>query len=194
MIHRKRTHKDIKDPKILAIWEELLEQTKMLYPQYFQYCTPELYYDSSYAHLGYCSQSYVRSGARHVDKIRANRCIITISENLGKDYAEIRDTICHELGHFVAPSEHHSHLWEARANKIGQPWGIKVSRLGNNETFNQAAEQARAEVAKKHPYQYRLYCPDCGVEWKYKTKCDAVRRPERYLCSKCKTKLKSEKM
>ena len=113
---------------------------------------------------------------------------------MGKDYDEIRDTLCHELGHFVAPKENHGYLWKVRSDKIGKRWGIEVSRLSNNETFNQAAKEAKAEINKRNPYKYRLYCPDCGAEWKYKTNCDAVRRADQYRCGKCKTFLKSEKI
>jgi predicted SprT family Zn-dependent metalloprotease len=81
-----------------------------------------------------------------------------------------------------------------RADKIGKRWGYEASRLTDNETFHNAAQQARAEANKCNPYKYRLYCPDCGAEWKYKTNCDAVRRADKYRCSKCKTNLKSEKI
>lgn len=194
MIHRKRTQKDITDPKILLIWEEVKEETRRLFPQYFQYCEPELYQDSSYAHLGRCSQSYRNGSTNNVNSLRANRCIITISSLLGQDYDEIRDTLCHELGHFVAPGEVHSRIWEHRANQIGQKWGIKVGRLGDNEAFDRAAVQARMIAESRSQYKYRLFCPECGVEWKYKTNCAAVQRPERYCCGKCKVKLQSEEI
>ena len=192
MIYRKKTYKDITDPKILEIWEEVKEETKHLYPQYFEHCTPELYHNDSYRYLGYCSQSYYNPGVKNVDKRRANRCIILLSTKLGQDYDEIRDTLCHELGHFVAPGENHGYLWKVRSDKIGKRWGIEVSRLSNNETFSKAAAQARAEIDKRNPYKYRLYCPDCGAEWKYKTNCDAVRRADQYRCGSCKSYLKSE--
>lgn len=190
MVHRKRTHKDITDNQIIKIWQEVKEEAKRLYPHYFEDCEPELYQDGSYRHLGLCSQSYSNSGERNVDRIKQTRCIITISSNLGQDYDQIRKTLCHELGHFVAPKEHHSYLWKARADKIGTRWNIVNERLTDNETFN----AARAEIKKSIEYKYRVYCPKCGAEWKYKSNCGIVKSPSRYCCSACKTNLKSEKI
>lgn len=192
MIYRKRTHKDVTDSKILEIWTEVLDETRKLYPHYFETCTPEIYMDNSYAHLGLCSQSFQNPRERNVDRIRCSRCIITISTNLQNDYQQIRKTICHELGHFVSPKENHGYLWQVRANRIGARWQIAATRTTNNETFNNASAQMKA--SKGMVNKYRLYCPECGAEWKYKTNCQAVQRPERYRCSKCKTTLKSEKI
>jgi predicted SprT family Zn-dependent metalloprotease len=194
MIHRKRTQKDITDQRILDMWTEVKEEARHLYPQYFQNCEPELYQDDSYSHLGRCSWSLANPSERNIDKVKYTRCIITISSMLGQDYDEIRDTLCHELGHFVAPRENHSYLWKARSNKIGQRWGISVSRTSNNETFTQAAKKIKEEVNVRNPYKYRVFCPECGVEWKYKTNCQIVKYPWLYRCHKCKIDLKSEKI
>ena len=188
MIQRKRTYKDITDERILEIWAEVKAEARELYPHFFEQCEPELYQDSSYSHLGLCSQSYKNPSERVTDKIKQSRCIITISSLLGQDYEQIRETLCHELGHFVSPKNHHDHIWKARANKIGERWGLKMSRCTDNETFNKAAAQMRA--AKCSEYKYVVYCPDCGHEWKYKTKCNIVKSPGRYLCGSCKTSLK----
>ena len=189
MIHRKRTHKDITDKRILEIWEEVKAEAKTLYPHFFEQCEPELYQDSSYSHLGRCSQSYSNPRERVVDKIKQIRCIITISSNLGQDYEQIRKTLCHELGHFVAPKNHHDHIWKVRTNKIGARWGYEAERCTNNETFNNAAKQMRASKVS-NDYKYAVYCPKCNHEWKYKTACKIVKSPSRYLCSSCKEKLK----
>ena len=188
MIHRKRTHKDITDKRILEIWAEVKAEARALYPHFFEQCEPELYQDSSYSHLGLCSQSYSNPRERVVDKIKQTRCIITISEHLGQDYEQIRETLCHELGHFVAPRNHHNHIWNTRANKIGERWGYEMSRCANNETFNKAREEIRS--SRSDIYKYVVYCPECGNEWKYKTQCKIVKSPGRYICSGCKTKLK----
>lgn len=188
MIHRKRTHKDITDKRILEIWDEVKSEARSLYPHHFEHCEPELYQDSSYSHLGLCSQSFVNSREKNVDKIKQSRCIITISSNLKQDYDQIRETLCHELGHFVAPKEKHSYLWKARATKIGERWDLKMSRLTNNATFNEAAKQIRS--AKGNDYKYVVYCPECNNEWKYKTACKIVKNPGRFICSGCKTNLK----
>ena len=192
MIHRKKTHKDITDKRILEIWDEVKSEAKVLYPRYFDSCEPELYQDSSYSHLGLCSQSYSNPSEKNVDMIKQSRCIITISSCLGQDYDQIRKTLCHELGHFVAPKEHHSYLWKARANKIGSRWGINAERCTDNETFNNAAKQMRA--SKGSEYKYKVYCPECKTEWLYKTFCQIVQKPGRYRCGKCHTHLESIKI
>ena len=192
MVYRKKTHKDITDKRILEIWEEVKAEAKSLYPHFFEDCEPELYQDSSYSHLGLCSQSYSNPREKNVDKIRSLRCIITISSCLGQDYDQIRKTLCHELGHFVAPREHHGYLWKARANKIGNRWGFDAERCTNNETFNKAAKEMRAK--KSSEYKYKVYCPQCGTEWKYKSKCGIVQNPGRYRCSACKASLISTKI
>lgn len=194
MIYRKKTYKDITDPHILEIWEEVKAEAKALYPRFFMYCDPELYQDDSYRHLGQCWEQWRNPHEKNVDKVTHIRCIITISSNLGQDYDQIRKTLCHELGHFCAPKEKHSHLWKMRADNIGKRWGLEATRLTHNETFSNAAKQIRNEVKNKSKYQYRLYCPDCGAEWKYKTKCDKIQNPQRWRCGQCKTQLKSEKI
>ncbi len=192
MIKRKRTQKDVTDPKILEIWTEVVDEAKRLYPRYFENCTPELYQDSSYSHLGRCSTSFKNPCEKNVDKIQHARCIITISTNLKQDYSQIRKTICHEIGHFVSPKEHHGYLWRARANKIGARWGFEAERCTDNETFNEAAKEAKARIS--NTYKYRLFCPQCGIEWKYKTECKAIMHPIWYQCRKCRCSLKSEKI
>lgn len=188
MIHRKRTYKDVTDKRILEIWDEVKSEARSLYPYYFENCEPELYQDDSYSHLGLCCQSYVNTRERVVDKIKQSRCIITISSHLGQDYEQIRKTLCHELGHFVAPKNHHDHIWKVRANKIGERWDLKAERCTNNETFNKAREEIRAN--RSDIYKYIVYCPECNHEWKYKTQCKIVKNPGRYLCNDCKSKLK----
>lgn len=188
MVRRKRTYTDVTDPRILEIWEEVKAEAMELYPQYFEDCEPELYHNGSVRYLGYCTQQFANPKERNIDKIRHSKCIILISTNLGQDYEQIRSTLCHELGHFVAPKEKHSTLWKARANKIGKRWGCEASRLTYNETFVAATAQARSN------YKYRVYCPNCGTEWKYKKNCQTVQNPGRYICSKCKSTLKSEQI
>lgn len=194
MIHRKRTHKDVTDPRIWEIWEEVKEEARRLYPQYFEDCEPELYYDSSYRHLGLCAYSFRNPSERNVNKIKYSRCIITISTNCGQDYDCIRRVLCHELGHFVAPKEHHGYLWKVRADKIGGRWGYEASRCTDNDTFNSAAKQARKDADQRNPYKYRVFCPHCGAEWKYKSNCRTVKYSTLYRCAKCKVDLKSEKI
>ena len=192
MISRKRTQKDITDPKILEIWNEVIDEAKRLYPRYFESCTPELYQDNSYSHLGRCSYTLSNPVERNVDNIRYSRCIITISSNLKQDYQQIRKTLCHEIGHFVAPKEHHGYLWRARANKIGAKWGFEAERCTSNETFNNSRKDAKAALT--NTYKYRLFCPKCSAEWKYKTECNAIKHSSWYQCRRCRCGLKSEKI
>ena len=194
MIYRKRTHTDVTDQKIWEIWEEVKDEARSLYPQYFEHCDPELYHDSSYKHLGLCSYSISNPSERNVNRIKYSRCIITLSTNCGQDYDCIRKVLCHELGHFCAPKEHHGSLWKARADKIGSRWGYEASRLTDNDTFNSAAKQAREEVDHRNPYKYKVFCPKCGAEWQYKSNCKIVQYPMLYKCGTCNIDLKSSKI
>ena len=194
MIYRKKTYKDVTDPKIWAIWSEVYDEARSLYPRYFEDCEPELYQDNSYRHLGYCWQAFRNAREMNVDKVRATRCIILLSQRLGQDYDEIRSVLCHEFGHFVSPKEDHGYLWKVRADKIGSRWGIEASRLSDNEAFKESARQAREERNARSVYKYRVFCPECGAEWKYKTNCQIVKYPQLYTCHKCKIDLKSEKI
>ena len=191
MIYRKRTHKDVTDPKILEIWEEVKAEAKKLYPRYFETCEPELYMDNSYTHLGLCSINIQNPKEKNVDAIRLNKCIITISSNLKQDYHQIRRTLCHELGHFVSPREYHGYLWKVRADKIGARWGLVASRTTTNETFHQAAKEMRT-AKRASSKKYRLYCPKCSMEWVYNRRSKAVQNPDNYCCPRCKSSLKSE--
>lgn len=192
MIYRKRTHKDVTDPRIWEIWEEVKDEARSLYPQYFERCEPKLYMDSSYTRLGHCWQQLENPSERNVNRRRSAECFIIISSLLGKDYDQIRKTICHEFGHFVTPKENHSDLWKARAEKIGEKWGYEMTRCTCNETFNEAAKEARDEVAKRSVYKYRVLCKHCGAEWKYKSSCKIVQYPWLYRCGRCKLDLESE--
>ena len=194
MIYRKKTYKDVTDPKIWAIWSEVYDEARSLYPRYFEDCEPELYQDNSYRHLGCCLQAFRNAYENNVDKARATRCIILLSQRLGQDYDEIRSVLCHEFGHFVSPKEDHGYLWKVRADKIGSRWNIEASRLSDNEAFKESARQARAERKARSVDRYRVFCPDCNAEWRYKSNCNIVQHPGRYRCSKCKTSLKSEKI
>lgn len=194
MIYKKRTYKHVMDDKIWEIYQEVEAEAEYLYPQYFETCRPELYHNSSCRSLGRCVQSFQNPKERNVNKIRTNKCFILLSEHLGTDYDEIRSVLCHEFGHFVAPRENHGYLWKVRADKIGERWGIKASRLSGNEDFITTTREILKEKRNHTQYKYRLYCPECGAQWRYKTNCQAVQKPERYQCAKCKTKLKSEKI
>ncbi len=193
MIERKRTYKDITDPQILQIWQEVKDEARSLYPYYFDFCEPELYWDSSYSHLGRCRTTIMNPSEKNIDKMKHERCIILVSTNLGTDYYQIRRTLCHELGHFVAPYEHHSYLWKARADKIGKRWGLEATRTTANETFQANAAQERAKRSATD-YKYRVFCPHCNAEWKYKSNCKIVQYSDLYRCGKCKINLESEKI
>ena len=55
MIDKKRTWKDCEDQKILAIFNEIKDEAKRLYPQYFESTVYKFYIDSSTSHLGRCA-------------------------------------------------------------------------------------------------------------------------------------------
>lgn len=116
-------------------------------------------------------------------------CSIILNELLlSYSDIQIRKTIVHEVAHAICPNEHHNRNWEKTANLLGKKWGYKISRFSTDTEINDALAKIKAE--KKH-YKYELYCPHCGLSWKYERLCKAVKYPHKYQCPKDKTTLQS---
>ena len=115
-------------------------------------------------------------------------CTIVLNELLA-DFSDdqIRPTLVHEVAHAITPFDHHGSLWYAAANAIGAKWGYKIERLAADEEVNDAI--FKRKEAKRH-YKFELYCPLCGMSWKYQRECPAVKNPQKYMCPHDKTKLK----
>lgn len=119
-------------------------------------------------------------------------CSIVLNEiMLNYSDSQIRKTIVHEVAHAICPLEHHNANWKRSANLLGKKWGYKIERFSTDTEINDTLAQMKA---KKRQYKYELYCPRCGLSWKYERICKAIKYPYRYQCPKDKTKLLSRKI
>lgn len=189
MIEKKRTWKECEDKKIVQVYEEVKAEAQRLYPEYFENCVYELYIDGSTKHLGQCQYEYNKSTIynkygykNHFGFLRNSKVVILLSKYVDADHA--RNTLVHEFGHAVTPSEGHSSSWLNRANKIGAKWGETCNRLAEGEDL-----ESFRENKPERKYKYAIECPQCGRQWKYQRLCYAVEHPSRYRCSVCKVNL-----
>ena len=192
MIEKKRTWKDCRDQKILAIFNEIKDEAQRLYPQYFENTIYRFYIDSSTKHLGRCayeldtSTVYSRYGFKNsFEFLRCKEVVILLSKYI-KDETVIRSTLIHEFGHAVTPNEHHSRSWQNRTNKIGEKFGItNHERLANEDSsteFRNNIKKSGAYVAKN---QYTVKCSCCGAVIHRKKMCSLIQHPWMWRCSKC---------
>lgn len=191
--HRKKTWKDCSDEKILAVFEEVKNEAKRIYPEYFE-TKVEFYIDSSRRFLGHCtgeiesSTLYNEFGLKnHFQFLRWKNVAIVLSKYV-TDLDNIRKTLVHEFGHLVTPKEKHSYFWETRANKIGERWGIKCKRLAAPEETLLFTENIQKLSNLK---DYKVICTGCG-KLVHRTKmCDIIKHPENWKCGVCGSRFKN---
>lgn len=192
MFHIKRTWKDCKDQKILAIYTEVYNEAKRLYPGYFG-ADLKFYIDNSTRHLGRCEGRYDRNtiysqygSKNHFEFLRWEKAVILLSKYV-TDPESVRKTLVHEFGHFVTPSENHSSYWLTRANKIGEKWGIKCSRLADEDEAKSFNKNVGAAPLRK----YFVVCSGCGRVVTRQRMCSIIEHPENWKCGACGARFKS---
>lgn len=172
----KRGWKVITDERIVTIYHEAMDEARA--NGLWSGANPPLYSHKSYKTLGSCYWKKVGS---------TYDTAIVLSEYLLGEPEKMRNTIVHEVGHATAPADHHGAKWRHNTNLIGKKWGLTAERLNSDKELSSLLKDARPQ----NDYKYELYCPHCGTTWRYKTNCEAIRRPSRYRCGKCKLALKS---
>lgn len=189
--HKKRTWKQCNDPKILEIYNEVYEEAKRLYPDYFE-ADLNFYIDNSTKHLGRCEGRYDRTTIysgygfkNHFEFLRWDSATILLSKYV-TNYTDVRKILVHEFGHFVTPSENHSSCWERRANKIGAKWNITCQRLADKEEVKNFNEN----IGKKQLKRYSVICSGCGQIVYRQKMCDIIKNPSRWKCGGCGSKFK----
>ena len=185
----KRTWSPCMDKEILIIFYEILERSRDLFPTLFEHCTPKLYIDSSTRSLGKCATKYNKSYTKlELKQAIKNKtfcykeAIIVLNKYILTDKEKIRETLVHEFGHFVSPLEHHSYIWRANANKIGEIYGITNQRLDDSNIIQQSPEFLK-------DIKYIIECPQCHTKWYRQKQTEIVVHPEHYRCSTCKERL-----
>lgn len=85
-------------------------------------------------------------------------------------YEEVKDTILHEIAHFIAGiGAGHGHLWKKACRQVG-------ANPEREKTLKRSADF----------YKYSSHCPDCGQDTG-----GFHRRPTRdYICRDCRTSVK----
>lgn len=186
MVKKKRTWNRCTDREILSVYQEVLEETKRLYPQYFD-CDVQFYIDGSTKYLGHCAYSikketmYTKFGTKaHFGDLRYENVCIILSKYV-TDKEQVRSTLVHEFGHMVTPKEHHSFYWETRANKIGEKWGIECQRLATKEE----TQSFLSNIPVKQTKDYTVKCSGCGRLVHRKRMCDIIKHPEFWKCGAC---------
>lgn len=183
----KKGWKQVYDERIKRLYNEVIAEAKR--KGYFSDgAIPDLYERESIRFLGRCVRKETFNG--FLD------CAIVLNSAIFKysDF-QILDTIIHEVGHALTPGEHHSERWKRISDKIGERWGITVSRLCADEQINKELLETKKEKRERTEYKYELFCPICGkVLRQYKSLCDAVKNPEQWRHKKDKGILQSRKI
>lgn len=180
----KRGWKEITEGRIYNLFMEVLEEAMDLglLDRGHVAGFPRLFIHKSIRSLGTCWSRKNPDGTYHIS-------ILLSDYILGCEDDKVRSVIVHEVGHMVAPGEKHGYLWYVRTNRLGAKWGYTASRLEQDETLNGAMYAARAAV-NKNPFRYELVCPKCNtVCGRYRSMCDAVKRPYRWNHKTCGTTL-----
>ncbi|MGD8192620.1 SprT family protein [Brevibacillus ginsengisoli] len=94
---------------------------------------------------------------------------------------ELIGIIKHELCHY------HLHL-EGRGYKHQDPdFKILLKQVGGTRYCQRVS---KAKMKQPQPYRYQLVCTECGLSYKRKRKMN----PARYVCGRCKGKLRLEEL
>lgn len=89
----------------------------------------------------------------------------------GDDNA-VRNVLTHELAHCLTPGCNHDYRWEYVADILGMRWNLKATRYEYDKNILAAQKAYRNS---KSPYNYELYCPNCGKVLRTYTKyCGAI--------------------
>lgn len=160
--------------------------------------TPPLYiFRKSVRTFGKCSYKIYSESYLSMKKITSDG--IAISEGfLSLPVEKATETLVHEVAHFCSACKYgkqgvgHNYYFKEIGNRIGQYFNVRVNTYCTETSSLQEVLQNRKSI----DYKYEIYCPVCGcVLGKYKTFCDTVQRPYRYMHRKCNcTRLKSRKI
>lgn len=97
------------------------------------------------------------------------------------DIKNVKTTLCHELIHSaLGYDEGHGKWFQYYARKMDE---LRYTIHTTNHY----------EWDRRKAYKYVLYCPNCGLQWGYKTKCNRIKNPNKYMCGRCHSYLKSER-
>lgn len=179
MYTAKRNWKKVTSGRLFGLYLEVIHYAQALGLMSPTGEVPPLYTRKSVRTFGACFSSRNQNGTCD--------CAIVLNEILIK-YSDdqIRKVIVHEVAHAIHPLEHHSRSWRRDANRLGKRWGYVVE-VRNSDGELSAALNTMKEGRRK--YRYELYCTRCGATWKYTRMSKAVKFPQKYECTHCKSRL-----
>ena len=100
----------------------------------------------------------------------------------------IKNTIIHELIHCMPDCNNHGEIFKKYAHYINANLGYNISRVGNKEEDYKKSNLEFTEAEKKTKYNYRVECTKCGYTF-YRVRLQK-NFEKKYICGKCKGKLK----
>ena len=114
--------------------------------------------------------------------IRKDRAdIIEISESLLKDNVPdlaVKDTMIHELLHFVAPYDGHKGKWKMLANKVNTSYPVyHIQRLGSKTDYGMKPDM--------FDYRYIFRCKKCGKLFGRQRWCEVLANLPDYTHQAC---------
>ncbi|MGN0796717.1 MAG: hypothetical protein ACI4M5_00770 [Christensenellales bacterium] len=175
------------NPETLAIFEEVKEQAKELFPEYFANYTITLVVRETRRQLGCCA--FLNHASNNNSGDTPRRAEISISKYLTEE-EYIRRVLVHEFGHFVTPGQRHTATWKARADKIGEKWGIVChTKATFEETIAFEMSKKQYNLANEPRPKYMLVCQQCGNAIFRTRLSKSVRRPDKYKCGRCGGKI-----
>lgn len=106
-----------------------------------------------------------------------------LDENLVTNEKEVKDTIIHEMFHAVYPRDGHKGMWKTKTQEFNRVSGYNIKRTGSYRNLGLTEKGLKSLDSG---YKYKVICPDCGREWRYKRKTNAVKYYDRCGCPYCK--------
>ena len=142
----------------------------------------ELHFNKRTTALGLCKHRWISGKFFHV---------IELSEYAMEDRGSIKNTLAHEMIHTMPGCQNHKATFKRNAILCKQLGYDVTTRATHAEakasgiTDAYKAKRKRIDASSK----YAIACPECGMTWRYKTLCKAVKNPGVYRCCKCKRTL-----
>lgn len=128
---------------------------------------------------GYCRISFFRNKPT-IEKIVISSRLL--DERIPEQI--LKDTIIHELIHTCDGCYSHGKEFQNVARQINNAYGYSIGTYVSN-----IESKIVNSVYKPKERKYKISCPSCGKTWGYKIKSKAYKYPEKYICTKCNSKL-----
>lgn len=106
-----------------------------------------------------------------------------LDDTLVTNEKEVKDTIIHEMFHAVYPYEGHKGLWKIKTQEFNRVSGYNIKRTGSYDSLGLTEKGLKSLDSG---YKYKVICPDCRREWRYKRKSRVIANLNACSCPYCK--------